>query len=184
MRFVRKISQRNRASEDICEFTRVSEFFILFDFDSGDDDGGQTIEAFSPQAGNIDKDLVSNNCRVGHIFNFFDEIPVLDSSHIVILHPQISGEKPYKCNVCDRSFTESSSRRKHMFTHFPERKLEAFSCEICGKFIKSKDSFKRHMENHTGQKNFECPICSRPFARESLLRAHAVIHTGECFIEL
>lgn len=91
------------------------------------------------------------------------------------------GEKPYQCEVCDRYFSESSTRRKHRLTHFPEeqKQLTMFSCEICGKVIKSRDSFKQHMEVHSGAKNFECPICNKSFARKSTLRVHIVTHTGK-----
>lgn len=89
------------------------------------------------------------------------------------------GEKPYKCYVCDRSFSESSSRRKHMLTHVPAEKKDTYPCEVCGKIIKSQSHFKEHMAIHTGAKNVECPICSKSFARKSTLREHIAIHTGK-----
>lgn len=97
----------------------------------------------------------------------------METRKVVLSHQshdsKFPGEKPYKCVVCGKAFTESSTRRKHTLTHFPERKLslDSYSCEICGKMIKGQHSFKRHMQIHTRQKSTEnyvsqqCPVCNK-----------------------
>lgn len=100
------------------------------------------------------------------------------------------GEKPYKCDICCKAFTESSTRRKHRLTHFPEHKLalETFSCEVCGKMFKGQHSFKRHMKTHIRRKIAEtvepqqCPICNKMVSLnfERHMKNHELERTFKC----
>ncbi len=107
-----------------------------------------------------------------------------DFTYYIVIPFTATGERPYKCDVCGRAFTESSTRRKHRLTHFPERKKEQqtdpYACEICGKILNGQQSFKRHMRIHISQKSAEnhepqrCPICSRNV--KSNLKEHMKNH--------
>ncbi|CAG0905793.1 unnamed protein product, partial [Cyprideis torosa] len=46
-----------------------------------------------------------------------------------------SGDKPFSCSVCAKTFKHQSSLRKHEFTHKKEKR---FHCSICGKGFRSK----------------------------------------------
>lgn len=115
---------------------------------------------------------------------------ISSASFYLSLTISFAGEKPYKCEVCSKAFAESSTRRKHLLTHYPERKLklETFSCEICGKLFKGDNSFKRHMLTHTRQKMAEniepqqCTICHR-MVRSNFkqhIKNHEVEKTFKC----
>lgn len=42
----------------------------------------------------------------------------------------ILGEKPYKCDVCDRTFASSSTLTMHMRVHTGEK---PYDCSVCHK---------------------------------------------------
>lgn len=73
---------------------------------------------------------------------------------------QSTGEKRYKCEICDRAFTESSTRTKHMAVHRTEH---PFKCGLCDKSFSRKSNLQRHSEIHardnSNEVGQECPIC-------------------------
>lgn len=94
----------------------------------------------------------------------------------------ISGEKRYKCDICDKAFTASSTRGKHMkMVHNPEERANRkpserrFKCEICEQAFSRKMNLNVHMKSHSTSRGIlgqddeteECPICFKIIAKNS-----------------
>ncbi|GBM49823.1 Zinc finger protein 208 [Araneus ventricosus] len=113
-----------------------------------------------------------------------------------------SGEKPYKCDKCSRSFGFYGNFVRHSLMHgkpsfeceicnkkfqtkeyLKRHKLSKhsnnFKCEICEKKLSTKLNLQNHYLTHTVEKPFTCDICNEIFARKSLLTQHEQTHTDK-----
>ncbi|XP_040567579.1 uncharacterized protein [Lepeophtheirus salmonis] len=89
-----------------------------------------------------------------------------------------SGEKPYACAECSYRAIDSSSLQKHRRVHTHER---PFACQLCPYKAKDSSQLTVHLRSHTGDSPFICPHegCASSFKTNSDLKRHVRIHTGE-----
>ncbi|RVE41473.1 hypothetical protein evm_013877 [Chilo suppressalis] len=87
-----------------------------------------------------------------------------------------SGEKSYKCNVCDKKFTKISTLSAHQIIHTGEK---PYKCDICDKIFTTNGILSQHQRIHTGEKPYKCNVCDKRFTQFSSLFKHQRIHTGE-----
>lgn len=87
-----------------------------------------------------------------------------------------TGNKPYKCEECHKSFSYESALRYHRFTH---KDVKQFSCPECHKTFSHKSGLRVHARIHQGIRQFQCTECGRAFSQKQALKRHERTHKGD-----
>lgn len=91
--------------------------------------------------------------------------------HLVV--HQKDRPRPYRCDLCGKSYSYAQVLEVHRRTHTGER---PYHCKFCGRRFNQKGHLKEHERIHTGEKPFGCPICGKRFIQSSQVRKHVSYH--------
>lgn len=87
-----------------------------------------------------------------------------------------SGNKPFKCNHCDRAFYKEKSLTNHTSIHTG---LKKHPCDVCSRKFTSFSILQQHRKTHSQHRPHQCDFCSSAFFTKNDLKIHLRTHTGE-----
>ncbi|KAI0757128.1 hypothetical protein C8Q80DRAFT_1132121 [Daedaleopsis nitida] len=86
-----------------------------------------------------------------------------------------TGDRPYVCSTCHKSYLRETHLQAHARTHLPSS-AKPFGCEEpdCGKRFWTAQHLRVHTEIHRGEKPFKCTEfnCDAAFSKHHQLREH------------
>lgn len=85
-----------------------------------------------------------------------------------------TGEKPYHCDICNTAFSQSSSLNTHKQIKHSNQK--PYECNICGKTFAIKNYLTVHLRTHSREKPYKCNSCLKTFTQKSSLTTHIKMH--------
>ena len=86
------------------------------------------------------------------------------------------GIRPFKCDQCDLTFTQTGHLTSHKYTH--DKSSFPYTCSECNKGFNQTSTLNIHMRTHTNLKPYACTFdkCDYVCASSGALTAHMEVH--------
>ncbi|XP_036414887.1 zinc finger protein 394-like [Colossoma macropomum] len=81
--------------------------------------------------------------------------------------------RPYRCDLCGKSYSYAQVLENHRRTHTGER---PYNCRFCGRCFKQRGHLNDHERIHTGERPFSCSVCGKRFIQSSQVKKHVRNH--------
>lgn len=93
--------------------------------------------------------------------------------HVDVIH---TGQKAFKCLICNKDFGRRDTLVLHVRVHTGEK---PYRCDFCGKSFSQSSSRIVHMRLHTGEKPYFCNKCGKMVAHSYHLRICGMTRSQE-----
>ena len=146
--------------------------------------GGQsrTVEATSPKLEESKEDMpdMSPTNKLGS-FECGSCKKLFSTPHGLEVHVRRShsGDRPYACDICSKTFGHAVSLSQHRAVHTQEK---SFTCKQCGKSFKRSSTLSTHLLIHSDTRPYPCQYCGKRFHQKSDMKKHTYIHTGKILL--
>ncbi|KAF8786235.1 Myoneurin like protein [Argiope bruennichi] len=90
-----------------------------------------------------------------------------------------SGERPYGCKTCGKKFADRSSLGKVTFSKIKDCNYTFYLCSFCSYSTSHKSTMQKHVLNHTGERPFMCTFCRKSFKQKVHLNSHMLTHINK-----
>lgn len=104
---------------------------------------------------------------------------------------QHTGDRPFKCTMCDKQYLKHSQLRHHCLrVHKNDATQEQnnsnrprFGCHVCNRSFTDKFSLFRHMRLHASRKRSACPYCHHQFSSTTRKKTHMITCSKAVFFD-
>ncbi|XP_034483802.1 zinc finger protein 501-like [Drosophila innubila] len=90
-----------------------------------------------------------------------------------------SNEKTHLCDTCGKEFPDMATLTEHILVHNDHTDDRQFVCPHCSRRFKKRANLQAHIQIHTGDRPYECHICPKAFVLSHHLKDHIQNHSGE-----
>ena len=87
-----------------------------------------------------------------------------------------AGDKPHKCEFCDKCFSRKDKLKTHTRYHTG---VKPYKCKSCDYAAADSSSLNKHLRIHSDERPFKCQLCPYASRNSSQLTVHLRSHRGK-----